>query len=252
MSLDFCYLCGQSLPRRGSADWNSTRFNVDHVPPKAIRNQAPALAQASWSPKLPVHVACHELKNGRTEAWVVDMHKFMQIDKPEERNQRLQQHLKVGVEKTAGGLVFHGRRLNALQEVTLYWAKAFHAFVYGEYLAMAGDPSGIPPFHFSIGETSRAEIDQAREVFAGFLKVGTDRNRWDGFDAWGGAIRFRCTWLPSVYGPPNRYCVWALFTPDSSAYRPNAREELPWIGTYPVATPPAEFQELSFDPPRIP
>jgi len=130
--VEFCYLCGESLvgvPRE--------HRNGDHVPPQALF----AVEDRNYPLIMPTHSSCNHAQKDDDE-FLAQLLSLLHPVPPTEKPPRLDIRVGTGVR----GLKVGGLVIDRLDSMICRWVQAFHAALYGEYMAAPAPEQISLPF----------------------------------------------------------------------------------------------------------
>ena len=241
-AIGFCYLCGRSLPARGDKG-RRRAITGEHVVPRALLGDTPGRDADKWTIVLDVHSEC-ERKNKQPVDHLMNLLQTMNITPVPEwpdfghlRGLGLKPLLLVAPDGRSAVPVFSNAR--ELIQGAWNWVRGLHAALYSEYLPASSKHSVLPPVpaFSSSGGISMLEAEGMSFVSRGAVDLAIKHDKWDGIDAWGRRLRYRCVWkhLPAEFGGPSWFCCWALLFPGvlewSRTVLPQGHER-PWHGLY--------------------
>lgn len=120
------------------------------------------------------------------------------------------------------------------------WIRGLHMALYGEYIDDSNPSLVLPPVpgFGMFGSNSQERQHDLQEQYAlntmGIVHAGIVNDRWDGIDAWGERLRYRCVWYQGQgRGFKSWMCFWALNYPDVLKWSGSVTKRVrPWHGLY--------------------
>jgi hypothetical protein len=217
---------------------------TEHVIPRSLLGPAPSTE--AWPVVLDVHASCERVAKQVPDGFVV----LLQQMNTEPVERWPARHLldaspiraKLTAEPTSGIVVptftGAGELIGAVQR----WVRGLHAALYGEYLGgivLALPP--VPDFHSS-GAIGVGDWDALGGDAIARTAVSVGEDRWHGVVAWGGTLRYYCTWSHIPALNPPWLCSWTLTHPrvldwSETVIRPGR----PWHGCYQTLEAPARI-----------
>lgn len=243
--LRFCYLCGRALPdrRRGKG----CGVVGEHVVPRSMLGDPPATG--SWPVVLDVHPECEmALKRGR-DHWATTL-QAINTRSPEDwpkwghvRGMPIEPI--VLVDEETGHAIPAVKGAGAILRGAATWVRGFHAALYGSHLAKDVVIHVRPPVPACGTGISVQMTEDVASVSVQVVLAAMLTDAWDGVKAWGGELRYLCTWWNRGrtegsdidIGPWT--CFWTLTFPGVLEWSSTITDMVrPWNGHYELAAPP--------------
>ena len=125
------------------------------------------------------------------------------------------------------------------------WIRGIHAALDGVLLEPTATGMVLPPVpvHDAEQPVSVAEMGEFSSLVRRVVLIATTLNKWDGFDCWGGEVRYRSTWFPVSDATPGCEwaCYWTLTCDKAIAWSKTVMPpgaEFAWHGVYRLSCSP--------------
>jgi hypothetical protein len=197
-NLEFCYICGNEFTKENPA-------TDDHVPPKKIFK---AVDVGNRTLILNAHRVCNNSNSATDEI----MGQLLSIvHAPHKSRRKLKGLLRQTARPDTGEPVLALEGIN-LKSAIWRWIRGFHAALYERFLPNDIDFSLLEPLPRSdrvFGGVIPAGIMEQYAHISSIVKRSRTTGRIDSISAYGGSVRYECTWLKSDSG--DRFgCFFAL------------------------------------------
>jgi hypothetical protein len=241
-AVETCYICGKPLPPRGTPG-RRKQITGEHVVPRRLLGQPPLGRSDQWAVELDVHRDCEDqTKQGVDDllALLQTMHTTPVAAWPKVGHLRRLGFTPVLLRAPDDSILIpaFGNAAPILKGAWI-WIRGLHMALYREFLPQDCRRFVLPPVP-ACGQSSgphMKEVETLSFVIRGAVDLAVKRDKWDGIDAWGGQLSYRCVWkhVPEEYGGPYWICFWGLLFPgvlDWSRTVLPADAERPWHGCY--------------------
>ena len=240
--IEFCYLCGKSLPSRRSREWKRGVTN-EHVIPKSLLRESPSNPRDSWRVVLDVHSACEKSAKQKGDELLALLHKINTIPPSEwPKTGRIR---KLGFAPAVFEMP-DGTGVPAMTNAARIirgawnWIRGLHAVLYSEFIPHEMTCTVLPPvpaYDTKPGGAPHEETDFFSLAVRKLAALGLEGGSWDGIVALGGQLRYACRWFAHQEATAREQwcCLWVLVLPDvlewSRSVLPVGQER-PWHGGY--------------------
>ncbi len=250
--VDFCYLCGELLPPKGTPG-RPAKITGEHVVPRGLLGAAPN--DDAWVVELDVHRQCEATKKQRDDSMLTLLQRI-HVDpvKGWPRGGHLRAlNLQPGLIFPGGGVApipaFQG--LECILPGAWTWVRGMHAALYARFLPDDVHHAAMPPVPACDSERdpSMEIAEKGSWLFRTFVQVSVDRAKWDGVSAWGNRLLYRCAWYhcPGTPAHPPWVCFWTLVFPGVLQWSRGVlgdADKRPWHGFYTLNARPANASVL--------
>jgi hypothetical protein len=236
-SVDFCHICGQSLH---GARGQKGKVMDEHVIPQGIYGPMPANPRDRWRIVLDAHTACESKLKQPADGEAVTEHRFQSRDanRPKDGQIRKLGYKLVWVQGPDGRARPAVDVPGGNERAVGYWVGGIHAALYAIPINTAGGFFALPPAPVAdCALGSEDELAERGDVIRNRVVAAVAWDNWDGVDAWGGGVRYRCVWWKQPDARDNEdswVCAWTLSSPavESWAQLVTPGVARPWHGFY--------------------
>lgn len=236
----FCYICGAMLPKRGPG--YKRQVIGEHVIPQALLGNSPAHSADRWAVELDVHPGCEQDDKRLTDNLLSLLQQMS--TKPGQDWPAFGQ-LRSDLRLRPIKLVVEGEDVPAFSNVghvlagCWTWIRGLHAALYNEPLPEEAPHLDLPPvpaFYIKI-PVSLGDVEGISVIVRQVVDMGTRKGKWDGVDAWGKQVTYRCVWHHKQPGHKisGWVCFWTLSFPGTEDWSKSVLgegSERPWHGFY--------------------
>lgn len=245
-AIDFCYVCGKPLPPRGPGF--KKQVIGEHVVPRNLLGEAPPTD--AWAVELDVHRHCEEVAKSVDDSLLSLLLKINTTDAAEWPDpghvRNLDFEMLAFVPNDGSFAIPAFGNADRVLKGAWTWIRGLHSALYREALALDATWCVFPPVPAcsTSGGLSMSDAETHSFVCRATLQLGVKCDKWDGIDAWGQRLQFRCVWkhVPKEHGGPAWWCFWGLLFPGVLEWSRNVLGsglERPWHGHYVVSELPA-------------
>lgn len=217
-NIDFCYICGRPLPPRGPGFKKQTIG--EHVVPRNLLGEAPP--KNAWAVELDVHRRCEQTTKSIDDTLLSLLQKISTTDASEWPDAGYVRQLDfemVALTSTDNSYAVPAfGNADRVLKGAWTWIRGLHAALYQAHLSANRYHREHPPVPAFGTADEGIPLDVAEQFSAicGFaIGVGIRCGKWDGIDAWGGRMRYRCVWkkAPEKIKETKWLCTWGLMFP---------------------------------------
>lgn len=171
-TIEFCYLCGNALPVKGTRE-RKDLVNTEHIIPAKLLGKSQS--DSAWSPRLPVHIKCHKEKNDQGDDFAILFHRIQsQVDKPfPPQAKSLGLGTRFDYEMINGILAPRYAYTNAgkIRHAAMNWARGMHAFLYNQYLPMPNDEMSVGIMTPGAEEINGLSVEKTEKAKSFFKRI---------------------------------------------------------------------------------
>lgn len=237
-----CYLCGRHLPSRSTRGWKR-ELSGEHVVPRSLLGPPPANAADRWAVELWVHARCEARQKRERDTFIKQLQRINAEPPDTWRHSDLAaMRGKFGLLTVANGLppVPAFKDIASAQHGVWTWVRGMHLALYNEYVDDQNPSRVLPPVPgLTLGKSvDRVKLlyqqEQDSNIIMGTVDASIVHDRWDGIDAWGRKLCYRCVWFGRGNRKTRAYmCFWALAYPGVFAWSRSVTSHIrPWHGMY--------------------
>jgi|GEM_PF-5258197 len=247
LDVDFCYLCGGSLPLKRKRLRHLR--SAEHVIPRAILGDEPRNRRDAWPVILDVHRECEYSIKMKVDNLIDIMGKMFTLPVEEwpRRGELRRLNMEPALLQIAKNLPSIPVMSNIEPLITGVWTwiRGFHAAMYCRHMSEDVNHTIFPPVPAFNAENEALNMKNAEflsKIIRDAVQVGIQESCWDGIDAWGGGIKYRAVWYH--FGDRlvrDNPCFWTLSVPGTHKWSRGVMKEgyeRPWHGVYKLEETP--------------